>query len=105
MSCESDCAWLKSGLESTSVTATSLVDFAVRPPKGIGLSKLTNAVKPSGARSCSKNTVQWLAVRNTVGEMSVPEQIGKIRPSGALTMNAPVLLNGPVGATKPYVMA
>jgi hypothetical protein len=50
----------------------------VRSPKGMGLSKLTNAVKPSGARSRSKKKVQWLAVRNTVGEIRVPEQMGKV---------------------------
>jgi hypothetical protein len=50
-------------------------------------------MKPSGTSSCSKNAVQWLAVRKTFEAMSVPEQIGKFRPSGAWTMKAPVLLN------------
>jgi hypothetical protein len=36
--------------------------------------------------------VQWAAVRKTVGEIRVPEQMGKIRPSLVrCTMNAPTL--------------
>jgi hypothetical protein len=74
----------------------------VRSPKGIELSKLTKALKPSGARSFSKKTVQWLAVKKTVGEISVPEHIGKTLPVvGDLTMNAPLLLKTLFVSTKP----
>src|SRR5215813_1144448 len=59
-----------------------------------------------GARSFSKKTVQWLAVKKTFGEISVPEQIGKILPVvGDLTMNAPELLKKLLVSTKPETMA
>ena len=53
-------------------------------------------IDPGGLREArlqAHYAVQWLAVRKTVGEMSVPEQIGKMLPSGDFTMNAPELLN------------
>src|SRR5437867_3571981 len=66
----------------------------------LGLSKLTN----TAATSFSNGAVQWLAVRKTVGEMSVPEHSGKM-PPGPFTMNAPLLLKTFCLSTNPKTIA
>jgi hypothetical protein len=73
----------------------------VRSKNGIDPSRLTKAVYPSGANSSSKARVQWLAVRKTFEVIMVPEQIGRISPFGAFTMNAPVFAKVLFESTNP----